>query len=124
MFQVAEGKDHCAERAAQHSKGTFEELAANYCEFVKTKGKKGKPNKSWKQADTLVRRYLLPRWGKLQSGSITLNDVKTTIAGITAPILANQGLAAASAVRTLMKPRASGPRPARSKPKRSAGAAS
>ena len=48
MFQVAEGKDQCAERAAQHSKGTFEELAANYCEFVKTKGKKGKPNKSWK----------------------------------------------------------------------------
>ena len=27
-----------------------------------------KHNKSWRQADALVQRYLLPRWGKLQAG--------------------------------------------------------
>ena len=32
MFQVAEGKDPAAERKADRSKGTFEELAARYVE--------------------------------------------------------------------------------------------
>jgi integrase len=55
-------------------------------------------NRSWKQADALVRRHLLPRWGKLQAASITRGDVKTAIAEITAPIVGNQTLAAASAI--------------------------
>src|SRR5262249_1531830 len=51
-----------------------------------------------RQADTLVTRYLLPRWAKLDIGSIRRADVKAAIAAIAAPILANQVLAAASAV--------------------------
>jgi hypothetical protein len=93
MFQVAEGKDPCADRKAERSKGTFEELATSYVEeYAKRR------NRSWKQADALVRKHLLPRWGKLQAASITRSDVKSTIAGITAPIVANQTLAAASAL--------------------------
>jgi integrase len=45
-----------------------------------------------------VRRHLLPRWEKLLAASVTRRDVKTAIAGITAPIVANQTLAAASAI--------------------------
>ena len=55
-----------------------------------------KRNKSWKQADTLVQRYLLPRWGKLQAATITRADVRAMMARIEAPVLANQVLAAAS----------------------------
>jgi integrase len=93
MFAVAEGKDPAAERKAERSKGTFEELATRYVEeHAKRK------NKSWKQADALVRRHLLPRWGKLQAADISRRDVKAIIARIDAPIVANQTLAAASAI--------------------------
>ena len=68
-------------------------MAARYVEqYAKKK------NKSWKQADKLVRRYLLPKWGKLQATAVARADVKAMIASITAPILANQVLAAASAI--------------------------
>ena len=59
-----------------------------------------KHNKSWKQADALVRRYALPRWGKLQASTITRGDVKALMARIEAPMLANQTLAAVSAIFT------------------------
>ena len=93
MFKVAEGGDPCAERKAQRSKGTFEELAARYVEEHAKRR-----NRSWKQADALVRRHLMPRWGKLQVASITRSDVKAAMTSITAPVVANQTLAAASAV--------------------------
>ena len=93
MFQVAEGKDPAAERRAERSKGTFEELATRYVEEHAKRR-----NRSWKQADALVRKHLLPRWAKLRAADINRSDVKTTIAGITAPIVANQTLAAASAI--------------------------
>jgi integrase len=93
MFAVAEGKDPAAERKAERSKGTFEELAGRYVEQYSKRN-----NKSWKQAETLVRRYLLPRWGKLPAQLITRSDVKTAMASITAPVLANQVLASASAI--------------------------
>ena len=93
MFQVAEGKDPAAERKADRSKGTFEELAARYVnDYAK------RNNKSWKQADALVKRYLIPRWAKLQAANITRADVKTMMATIGAPVLANQVLASASAI--------------------------
>jgi integrase len=91
MFEVAEGKDPVAERIAGRGKGTFEELAARYLnEHAKKK------NRSWKQADALVRKYLLPRWGKL--ASVTRRDVEVMFESIEAPILANQVIAAASAI--------------------------
>jgi integrase len=93
MYQVAEGKDPCAERKAERGKGTFEELAKRYVEqHAKRK------NKSWKQADALVRRHLLPKWAKLQAAHIARSDVRAMMARIDAPITANQVLAAASAI--------------------------
>jgi integrase len=93
MFKVAEGKDPAAERKAERSKGTFEELATRYVEeHAKRK------NRSWQQADALVRKHLLPRWGKLQAASIARSDVKAMMARIAAPVVANQTLAAASAI--------------------------
>jgi integrase len=93
MLEAAEGKDPVAERKAQRTHGAFEELAARYVEaYAKRK------NKSWRQADRLVRRNLLPRWGKLKAADITRADVKGIMARIEAPVLANQTLAAASAI--------------------------
>ena len=93
MFAVAEDKDPCAERKAQRSKGTFEELATRYVEeYARRK------NRSWQQADRLVRKHLLPRWAKLQAAAISRGDVKTMMTSIAAPVVANQTLAAASAM--------------------------
>jgi integrase len=93
MYQVAEGKDPAAERKAERGKGTFEELATRYVEqYAKKK------NKSWMQADKLVKKHLIPRWRLLQSTDITRSDVKSAIAAISAPVVANQVLAAASAI--------------------------
>src|SRR5262249_27899756 len=81
------------ERRAERGAGTFADLAARYVEtYAKRK------NKSWAQADRLVQRYAVPRLGKLQAASITRADVKALMASISAPILANQVLAAVSAV--------------------------
>jgi len=93
MLAVAKGKDPAAEKRAQRGSGSFEELAQRY---VETYAKKN--NKSWQQPDRLVQRYLLPRWGKLQAAAIVRADVKTLMGSIEAPVLANQILAAASAI--------------------------
>jgi integrase len=93
MLEVARGKDPAAEKRAERGAGTFAELAARYVESYAKKR-----NKSWRQADALVQRYLLPRWGKLQASSITRGDVRTMMSRIEAPVLANQVLAAASAI--------------------------
>jgi integrase len=90
---VAEGKDPVAERRAERDAGTFAELADHYLErHAKRK------NKSWRQADALVRRYLLPRWGKLEAKSIARADVRAALSRVGAPVLVNQVLAAASAI--------------------------
>jgi integrase len=93
MLDVIRGKDPAAERKAERGAGTFAELAERHLnEHAK------RHNRSWEQADRLVRRYVLPRWGKLQAGTIIRADVKALMAKIEAPILANQVLAAASAI--------------------------
>src|SRR6516225_9145168 len=93
MYQVAEGGDPHADRLALRGRGSFEQVAARYvAEHAKKK------NKSWRQADALVRRYLLPRWARLDIGNIKRADVKAAMAVIAAPVLANQVLAAASAI--------------------------
>jgi integrase len=92
---VAEGKDPLAERQAERGAGTFAELAARYLEeYAKKK------NKSWQQADYLVRRHLLSRWARLDARSITRADVRAAVGRIAAPVVANQVLAAASAIFT------------------------
>jgi integrase len=93
MFAVAEGKDPQAERKAARSAGTFEELATRYVEEYAKKN-----NRSWRQADSLVRSNVLPRWAKLRAGDITKADVKAMFSRIAAPITANQTLAATSAI--------------------------
>ena len=93
MLKVIEGRDPAAEKKAERQGSTFAELAEAYVErYAKKK------NKSWPQADKLVRKHLLPRWRKLPVANITRTDVKTMMTRIAAPIVANQTLAAASAI--------------------------
>jgi integrase len=95
MLVVARGKDPAAEKKAERGAGTFADLAERYLEqWAK------KHNKSWRQGETLVSRYATPRWGKLQASTITRGDVKALLARIDAPVLANQVLAAVSAIFT------------------------
>ena len=56
MLHVAEGADPQAHRRAARSNGTFEDVVTQYAAYAARK------NKSWKQADALVKRHLLPRW--------------------------------------------------------------
>jgi integrase len=91
--EVREGKDPLAERQALRMADSFAELADRYLELYAKKR-----NKSWRQGRELVERYLLPRWGKLKANSISRADVRRLFDSIEAPILANQVLAAASAV--------------------------
>ena len=93
MLDVAEGKDPGAERRAERLTGTFSDLAGQYVELHAKKH-----NKSWRQAEALVRRHLLPRWGKLKASAITRADVRAVMIQIDAPIVANQVLASASAI--------------------------
>jgi hypothetical protein len=93
MLDVIRGQDPAAERKAERGAGTFAELPGRY---VETYAKKH--NKSWAQPDRLVRRYLLPRWGKLLASTISRTDVKALMSSIEAPILANQILAAGSSI--------------------------
>ena len=93
MLAVAKGKDPAAEKRAERGAGTFAELAERYVEHYAKRR-----NKSWAQADKLIRRHALPRWGKLQAASISRADVRAMMSRIEAPVLANQVLAAVSAV--------------------------
>jgi integrase len=92
QVQVANGIDPGAERRAERGAGTFGDLATSY---VETYAKRR--NKSWQQADALVRRYLW-LWAKLPVKNITRAEVRSAISKIDAPIAANQALAAASAI--------------------------
>jgi integrase len=93
LLRVAKDIDPQAERRAARSQGTFEELCTAYVEqYAKRK------NKSWHQADKLVQRFLIPRWGKLQAASISRSDVKAVMAGISSESVASQTLAHASAI--------------------------
>jgi integrase len=93
MLAVAQGQDPAAEKKAERGAGTFAELAQKYLDQHAKKH-----NKSWRQADKLVQRLALPRWGKLQASAITRGDVKQMMARIEAPVVANQTLAAISAI--------------------------
>ncbi len=96
LADVYRGRDIQAERRAARGAGTFEELAERYREeHAKLR------NKSWRQADTLVHNHLAPKWGKLPAHKIARADVRAVFNKIThdgSPVLANQVLAAASAI--------------------------
>jgi integrase len=93
MLAVAKGGDPAAEKKAERGAGTFADLARKYLEQHAKKH-----NKSWRQGAALVDRFAIPRWGKLQAASIMRADVKQMMARIDAPIVANQTLAAISAI--------------------------
>jgi integrase len=95
MLEVIRGKDPAAEKRAARGAGTFAEIAQRY-----TEEHAKKRNKSWRQADRLVRRHLLSAWGALHANTITRADVRTMMGKIGAPVLANQVLASASAIFT------------------------
>jgi hypothetical protein len=90
MFAVARGCDPAAEKKkAKRGPGTFAELVQQHGSIH---------NKSWRQADALIRRHVLPYWSKLQTTTVTGAEVKQMMRRIEASIAANQTLAAVSAV--------------------------
>jgi integrase len=93
MLEVIRGKDPAAERRAERGAGTFAELAERYVEEHAKKH-----NRSWAHADYLVRKNLLPAWGKLGAADVGRADVKAMLAHIASRSVANQTLAAASAI--------------------------
>jgi integrase len=96
MGEVYSGVDVQAERQATRSAGTFEQLAHRYVEEHAKRR-----NKSWRQADFLVRTYLLPGWRSIQASAITRGEARSIFGRLTlegSPVLANQVLAAASAI--------------------------
>jgi integrase len=95
-LRVIQGEDPQADKRAARGSGTFGEIANRYREeYAKKK------NKSWRQADKLVRRNLLPSWGSLIANTIARSDVRNVMSKMSdAPITANQTLAAASAIFT------------------------
>lgn len=92
MLQVIRGKDPASEKKA--TRGTsFAQLAARYVEeHAKRK------NKSWRQADYLLRRHVLPLWGDLNAEVLKRSDVRALLGKIDGPSLSNQILASVSAV--------------------------
>jgi hypothetical protein len=93
ILEVIRGKDPAAEKRAARGTGTFAEIANRYVEeYAK------KRNKSWRQADGLVRHHLLPAWSGLTAQSITRADVRAMMGKIDGPVAANQVLASASAI--------------------------
>ena len=65
MAEVVRGIDVQFEKLAGRRAGTFEELARQYVEeYTKRR------NRSWRQADNLVRSHLVPRWGKRPAADI------------------------------------------------------
>jgi integrase len=94
-FDIAQGKDPLAERQRSLRQISFGDLHQRY-----VKEHAQKKNKSWAQADRLVRKHLFPVWGRRDAATITRADVRTMMGRIKRPITANQTLAAASAVFT------------------------
>jgi integrase len=92
LLRVGAGEDPQAERRAERCAGTFEDLARRYVGYAKKK------NKSWESTEALIKSYVLEKWGKLQAGSITRGDAKALMAGISAPITANQVIKSTSAI--------------------------
>jgi integrase len=93
MLEVATGRNPLAERRAERGSGTFAELHTRYVEEHAKKH-----NKSWKQAEFLVRRYATSHWGGMKAANITRGDVRAMMGRIDGPVLANQVLASVSAV--------------------------
>jgi integrase len=93
---VVEGRDPAAERKEDREADTFGALYDRYLDYAKNK----KKNRAWQQSDYLVRRHLLPRWGRKIAREITTAEAQAAIDAIASPSVANQTRAAASVVFT------------------------
>jgi integrase len=91
---VRDGKDP-AEKPQGRQIITFAHMADRYLSEHAQKR-----NKSWRQGDWLVRRYILPEWGDQDATTITRSDVRSLLAKVSGPVLSNQVLASASAIFT------------------------
>ncbi|MDH3241518.1 MAG: Arm DNA-binding domain-containing protein, partial [Alphaproteobacteria bacterium] len=94
--EICKGVDVQAEKLGVRKSSTFGELAQRYVdEYAKVH------NRSWRQADKLVKANLMPTWGSLPVNDIRRADVRRVFNGLTNKghrVLANQVLAAASAI--------------------------
>ena len=85
---VLDGHDIMAERQAERGQGTFAELCERYFEEHAKK-----KNKAWSQADYFAKRFLLPKWGKIDFKAVARADVRVVIERIKSASTANQVLA-------------------------------
>jgi integrase len=90
LLAVSHGKDPANEKR----RGTaFSTLAARYVEESAKRR-----NKSWRQGEYLVTRFVLPVLGDLNAEAITRADVRGVVGKLNSPTLANQVLTAMSAI--------------------------
>jgi integrase len=96
IARVARGEDPQAERRAQRSAGTFKQLHQRYLEEHARRY-----NKSWRQAERLIRVYVLKRLGNLSAEQVIRADVRALFNSLSdTPNQANKVKDAVSAVYT------------------------
>ena len=72
--QVFQGTDPAAEKAAERLAETFAQLAAEYLE------RHTKPRKrTWREDERILRRELLPHWGRMKAKGVTRRDLRLLI---------------------------------------------
>ena len=74
MTQVFQGTDPAAVKAAERLAETFAQLAEEYLE------RHAKPRKrTWREDERILKRELLPHWGKMKAKEVTRRDVRLLI---------------------------------------------
>jgi integrase len=91
LNKAAKGIDPTADKKA-HRGATFKEVHKRYVDEYAARR-----NKSWERTKGLVEKYILPDLGRRAVKDVTRAEIRGAVGGIK-PILANQVLAAASAV--------------------------
>jgi hypothetical protein len=93
IAKAALGQDPQAEKMARRIGDTLSAIYPRYLE------QKSSENKSWRQADKLMRRYVLPKLGGRKAKDITKQDMWALFDSLhDRPVLANSVMSAASAM--------------------------
>src|SRR5262249_36826819 len=94
LLAVAEGRDPAAERRADRRADTFAALHASYLDLHARRR-----NRSWRQADALIRAHVLPHLGRARASVVARGDVRLVLARVDdRPGIHNRTLVAISAV--------------------------